>query len=227
MNTITIRPFAAVKFAVLAALGLAMLLLSGCHWVGVKGNGNIKTETRPIEAFTKVQADGAFEITWAAAPAGALSITTDENLMEYMRTTLSGETLKVEWIKPLKGTRGIKVNIASPTLSGVNLNGAVRLVASGLSGPELVIEANGATRIALEGNVNAMAADLNGASRLDAESLEARAIELSISGAGKAEVNATQVLKVTVSGAGKVTYLGNPQVTKEINGAGSVKRRDE
>ena len=227
MNTITIRPFAAVKFAVLAALGLAMLLLSGCHWVGVNGNGNIKTETRPIEAFTKVQADGAFEITWAAAPAGALSITTDENLMEYMRTTLSGETLKVEWIKPLKGTRGIKVNIASPTLSDVNLNGAVRLVASGFSGPELVIEANGATRIALEGNVNAMAADLNGASRLDAESLEARAIELSISGAGKAEVNATQVLKVTVSGAGKVTYLGNPQVTKEINGAGSVKRRDE
>ena len=58
------------------------------------------------------------------------------------------------------------------------------------------------------------------------ESLVTRALELSISGAGRADVNATEVLKVTISGAGKVTYSGNPSISKEISGAGSVKKRD-
>ena len=227
MNTITIRPFAALKLATLAALALVLLLLNACHWVGVNGNGRITTENRPIGNFTKLEADGAFELTWTSAATPALSVTTDDNLLEYIRTQLSGDTLRVEWIKPLRGTRGIKINIATSALSHVQLNGAVRLVASNLSGPEFYLEANGATRVALNGTVNAVSAELNGASRLDADSLVTRAMELSISGAGRAEVNATEVLKVDISGAGKVTYTGEPKtIQKDISGAGSIKRRD-
>lgn len=226
MNTIPIRPFAAVKLATLALLALVLLLLNGCHWVGVKGNGNITTDTRAVPNFTLVEADGAFEVNWTAGPA-ALSITTDENLLEYLRTSVSGEKLRIEWIKPLKGTRGIKINIASPALTGAQFNGAVRFVATNLSGPEFYLEANGATRIAMQGNLNAMSAELNGASRLDADSLITRAMELSISGAGRAEVHVTEVLKVEISGAGKVIYSGRPKtVDKNISGAGSVRPRD-
>lgn len=226
MNTIPIRPFAALKFFTLAILALILLLLNGCHWVGVKGDGNITTESRPLPDFKKLETDGAFEVKWTSGPP-ALSITTDQNLMEYLRTNVSGDRLRIEWIKPLKGTRGIEVNIASPALSHVQLNGAVRFVASNLSGPELYLEANGASRVALNGNINAMSAEMNGASRLDAESLATRAMELSINGAGRAEVNVSEVLKVEISGAGKVTYRGNPKtVNKEISGAGSVKARD-
>ncbi len=227
MNTIPIRPFATVKLATLAVLALVLLLLNGCHWVGVEGNGKVTTENRPVENFTKLEADGAFEVNWASAPAASLTITTDENLMEYIRTRLSGETLRIEWIKPLRGTRGIKVNIATPVLTGAELNGAVRLVASNLSGPEFVLLANGATRVALNGTVNAMSAEMNGASRLDADTLVTRAIELSISGAGRAEVNASEALKVEISGAGKVTYVGDPKtIQREISGAGSIRKRD-
>ncbi len=227
MNTIPIRPFALLKFATLAALALVLLLLNGCHWVGVEGNGRITTETRPVENFTKLEADGAFEVAWASAPAASLSITTDENLMEYIRTRLSGDTLRIEWVKPLRGTHGIKVNIATPTLGSAELNGALRLVASNLSGPEFILVANGASRVALNGSVNAMSAELNGASRLDADTLLTRATELSISGAGRAEVNATEALKVEISGAGKVTYVGEPKtIQREISGAGSIRKRD-
>src|SRR5215211_4170107 len=210
MKTIPLRPFATLKFATLATLTLVLLLLNGCHWVGVNGNGRIRTETRPIGEFSKLLADGAFEITWTSASTPALSITTDENLMEYVRTRVSGDTLEIDWVKPLRGTRGIKVNVATNALRRAELNGAVRLVASNMSGPEFYLLANGATRVALNGTVNAMSAELNGASRLDADSLATRAIELSISGAGRAEVNASEILKVDISGAGKVTYVGDP-----------------
>ncbi|MEP6809515.1 MAG: head GIN domain-containing protein [Chthoniobacterales bacterium] len=225
MNTITIRPFAAMKLITLAALALVLLLLNGCHWVGVKGNGRIRTETRAIQNFSRMEADGAFTVTWTTGPA-ALKITTDQNLFEYIRADVSDDRLRIDWVKPLRGTHGIKIEIASPSLRKVQLNGAVRLTASNLSGPEFYLEANGATRVTLSGNVNAMSGEMNGASRLSAESLSTRAMELSISGAGKAEVNVSEALKVDISGAGKVTYSGNPTVAKEISGAGSVRRRE-
>ena len=225
MNPITLRPYAQLKLITLAALAVALLLLAGCHWVGVKGNGDIKTETRQVENFATLEADGAFQVNWTTG-APALTITTDENLMEYIRTKVSGEKLRIEWVKPLKGTRGIKINIASQGLRGVELNGAVRLAASNMSGQDFFLEANGATRVTLGGQVDGMVASMNGASRLDAEKLQTRSAELSINGAGRADVSASEILKVAVSGAGKVTYSGNPKVRKEINGAGSVRRRD-
>jgi hypothetical protein len=65
-----------------------------------------------------------------------------------------------------------------------------------------------------------------GASKLEAGSLQAETVAISISGAGKAEVAASKILKVSISGAGKVTYTGNPTVEKRISGAGSVRQRD-
>ena len=76
-------------------------------------------------------------------------------MLEYIRTEVSDDRLRIEWIKPLKGTRGIKVEVAAPSLSRVTLNGAVKLTASNLSGPEFYLDANGATKAMLTGNVNA------------------------------------------------------------------------
>jgi len=67
---------------------------------------------------------------------------------------------------------------------------------------------------------------MSGASRLDAESLQVKTAELSISGAGRAQVSASDVLKVAISGAGKVTYTGNPALEKHVSGAGTIRRRD-
>jgi hypothetical protein len=111
-------------------------------------------------------------------------------------------------------------------MSGARLTGAVRFTATKLSGQGLYLEGTGATRVVVDGTVNELMATMAGASKLDAESLQAETVELSISGAGKAEVAASKVLKVAISGAGKVTYTGDPTVEKHISGAGSVKHRD-
>ena len=65
------------------------------------------------------------------------------------------------------------------------------------------------------------------ASRLDAVPLQTQTTELSISGAGRADVDVSESLKVAISGAGKVVYSGNPKrVEKDISGAGSIKPRE-
>jgi len=220
MNTIPIRPFAAVKLLTFAALALG-----GCHVTGIRGNGNVITETRTIPDFTSVEADGTFTITWSNAPA-TLKIATDQNLLSHIETSIHGTKLRIHSRGQLRPTDGIKVTLSSSALSGARLTGAVRLTATKLSGKGLYLEGTGATRVVADGTVEELMATMSGASKLEAESLQAETVALAISGAGKAEVAASKVLKVSISGAGKVTYTGNPTIEKHISGAGSVRQRE-
>lgn len=220
MSTITIRPFAALKLLTFAAL-----TLGGCHWTGIRGNGHIVTENRPVQEFTSVEAEGAFDIEWVAGPPSC-TIRTDENLLRHVETSMSGKKLVLEWHGQLHPTHGMKVKLSSASMSGARLTGAVRLSATRLSGKGFYLEGTGATRVTVDGSVDELLATMSGASKLDAESLQVKVAELSISGAGKAEVSASDSLKVAISGAGKVTYNGNPTIEKHISGAGSIRRRD-
>src|SRR5207245_8868204 len=73
MNKITIAFFAGL-----------ILLAPGCRWGGIMGNGHIVTDTRSISDFSEIEADGGFQIEWRTGPP-SLSITTDENLLRYIR----------------------------------------------------------------------------------------------------------------------------------------------
>jgi hypothetical protein len=220
MSTITIRPFLAVKLLTFTAL-----CLGGCHLTGIRGNGHIVSENRDVDEFTSVEAEGAFEIEWVSGPARC-TIRTDENLLRHVETTMDGKKLRMEWHGQLHPTKGMKVRLSSGSLTGARLTGAVRLTAGGLSGKGFYLDGTGATRVTVDGTVDELLATMSGASRLEAESLRVKTAELSISGAGKAEVSASDVLKVAISGAGKVTYTGNPTVEKHISGAGTIRQRD-
>src|SRR5438477_4431535 len=220
MTTITIRPFLAAKLLTFAAL-----TLGGCHLTGIRGNGDIITENRRVEEFSSVEAEGAFDIEWTPGPPNC-TIRTDENLLRHVETTMNGRKLQLEWHGQLHPTHGMKVKISSASMTGARLTGAVRLAATRLSGKGLYLEGTGATRVTVDGAVNELIATMSGASKLDAESLQVKTVELSISGAGRAEVSASETLKVAISGAGKVTYSGNPSVEKHISGAGSIRKRD-
>lgn len=222
MSTITIRPFAAAKLLMFAALAL----LGGCHLAGIAGDGNIKSETRPVADFTDVEANGAFRIDWVNGPA-ACTLTTDANLLTYVETSVSGHTLRIHSRQSMRPTEGFKVKISSSALSGVRLTGAVRFSAANVVGKGFYLETSGATRVNVDGHVNELVASLTGASKLDAGTLQSDTAELSISDAGRADVVASETLKVSISGAGKVIYAGNPKrVEKQISGAGSIKRRE-
>ena len=220
MSTITIRPFLAAKLLTFAAL-----CLGGCHLTGIRGNGHIVSENRPVQEFTSVEAEGAFDIEWVPGPPSC-TIRTDENLLRHVETSMEGRKLRMEWHGQLHPTHGMKVKISSASMTGARLTGAVRLAATRLSGKGLYLEGTGATRVTADGTVEELLATMSGASNLNAESLQVKVAELSISGAGKAEVSASEVLKVAISGAGKVIYNGNPSVEKHISGAGTIRRRD-
>jgi len=214
-----------MKKITIVFLTVCVALAAGCRWVGVRGNGHIKTDDRTISAFTEIDAGGAFEIEWQSG-SPALHITTDENLLSYIESNVSGDTLHVRTHDQIWPTHGIKLVISSQTRVGARIRGAVKLTAKQLTGPKFALEAAGASRVSLDGNIDELLADMTGASKLEASGLQTKTAEISTTGAGDAEVAVAETLKVAITGAGKVTYSGNPTIEKHIAGAGSVHRKD-
>ena len=213
------------KTLIVLLAGCAVLIV-GCHLPGIRGNGHIKTEERPIATFTNVDASGAFEIEWQNGPP-AVRVTTDENLLPYVENNVSEDTLHLRTREHLWPTHGIKVVISSPTRAGGKIRGAVKLTVKQLSGSIFALEAKGASQVSLDGSVDRLLVDMTGASQLAAAGLQAKIAEISTTGAGDAEVAVSDTLKVVITGAGKVTYSGNPPtIKKQITGAGSIRHKD-
>ena len=202
-----------------------VVLVVGCHLPGVRGNGQIKTEERPIATFANLDASGAFEIEWQNGPP-VVRVTTDGNLLPYIENNVSEDTLHLRTRGHLWPTHGIKVVISSPTRAGGRIRGAVKLTVKQLSGPIFALESKGASEVSLDGNIDRLSVDMTGASHLAADGLQAKTAEISTTGAGDAEVAVTDTLNVVITGAGKVTYSGNPPtIKKQITGAGSIRHK--
>src|SRR5438477_7466021 len=215
-----------MKKITIVFLAACIALVAGCNWVGIRGNGHIKTDERTISAFANIDASGAFQIEWKSG-APTLSITTDENLLPYIDNQVSGETLHLHTRENIWPTHGIKVVISSPTRTGAKISGAVRLTANQLSGPRFAFESTGASRVTLDGNIDELLAEMTGASELTANDLQTKTTEISITGASDAEIVASETLKMAITGAGKVSYSGNPKtIEKHITGAGSIRHKD-
>ena len=210
----------------IVSLALLVLLSAGCDWRGVRGNGTIKTEQRPVGPFTRIEAGGFYDIQWQPG-SPSFSLTTDENLLSHIETRMNGSVLKIETHGQIAPTHGVTVVITSPSLTGAELSGALKLKATQLSGDRFALDTSGATRVALAGRANRLIASLTGASKLNAETLQTQDVEISVTGAGNADVNATNSLRAAITGAGRVSYGGNPKsVEKKITGAGKISPRD-
>ncbi len=207
-------------------LAVCVVLAVGCRWVGIRGNGHIVTDQRTIEDFSEIYSRGPFEIEWRAG-SPAVSITTDENLLPQIETRKIDNYLELHTREQLRPTHHIKVLASSSQRIGAKLSGAGDLTVPALAGGKFAVQSSGAADVMLEGAVDELLADTSGASDLKARALQARVVQISITGAGSAVVNATDTLRVAITGAGDVTYFGNPKtVEKHITGAGSIRHKE-
>jgi hypothetical protein len=208
--------------------GVGLLFaLAGCDIGGMRGNGHMVSEKRKVDSFINIETGGAFRVEWQSGAPSA-SITVDENLMQYVEMEVRDRVLHVRTTRSVRPTHSIKLALTSNALEGASFSGASRLNAHQLSGTKFYLETTGASNVVLDGTVDELVANLTGASKLRAESLQTKTAELSVTGAGDARVAVSDTLKVSITGAGKVEYIGNPaHIEREITGAGSIRKREK
>jgi hypothetical protein len=65
-------------------------VIAGCSLPGIKGDGVLKTSSIPISDFSALEVSGAYQIKWSSGKP-ALTISTDENLLPLITTSITGK----------------------------------------------------------------------------------------------------------------------------------------
>ncbi len=193
---------------------------------GVHGSGTMKTDVRDLSGFSAIDVSGAFEVEIVAQKDFSVEVEADDNLLEFIKTEIKGDTLKIKSTKRLKSSGPLKVRITVPNIESLDLSGASKVTLANLNSDSLHLDSSGASKITIEGITKSFEIEMSGASKLDAENLKAENVSVDSSGASSAHVYVTNELKANLSGATNVTYSGSPKsVQKKASGASSVREK--
>lgn len=213
-------------FLLLASLAVS----SGCGKIGnvtgIKGSGNMKSETRGLSGFKKIKAGGAVKLDVAVQKDFSVSVETDDNLLALVTTQVNGDTLVIGSKENISPSSMTKVTISMPDLVDLDLSGASTGAITSVKTDSLRVDLSGASRIKLDGDVKSFSAVASGASNIDAENLKAENARANSSGASTVTVTASGDADLNASGASTVIYTGEPKNLKQnSSGASSIKKK--
>lgn len=204
------------------------LLLVACGDKTIKGDGNIVTQSRTISSsLDEIKASGNLNLVVDANASRSISVTTDKNLQQYIITSISGDTLRVN-VKEgfeLASTKPVVVKISVPKLRDISTEGSVHMKVTGLSNQSFDLTSSGSSAIQVSGRSDKVSISAKGASQIDAQELEAEQVDMDVSGTAKAAIYATKKLVVKISGAGQVVYYGSPPIINQaVFGSGKISK---
>jgi len=232
-------------------LFILLVVFSSCRFITgqrIRGNGNVRTETRSPGSFKSLASHGSFDV-FVSSGEQAVKIEAEENLLPYIETYVEGYTLHVEtkdnyWLSP---GHKVKIFVSSPDYESIRSYGSGDIIGEskitnssklelGVNGsanikmdvdaPEINTETNGSGDIFLRGETKSFEGEIHGSGNIKALDLKSGDATIKIYGSGDADVFADGKLDVHVAGSGDVTYKGNAQVSSSIAGSGRVKKVD-
>ena len=217
---------AGLMFAKMFAFSFGFHLPGVSVFSKVKGSGNIQIEKRNVSGFTSVKTGGAITVDVVSQRDFGVEVEADDNLLEYVKTEVRGDTLKIYTEGCISTRTPIRVRIAMPQIESFEVSGASSGTLTNVKNETLSLDASGASKIKTDGEVKELIVDLSGASRLDAENLKADDVTVDASGASSATVVALNDLNAEASGASTIRYAGEPKnLKKDLSGASSIKQK--
>lgn len=190
---------------------------------GMRGSGTSKTESRELEKFERIAIEGFGELIISTGDVQSVSVTTDDNLIKLLETTVENGELTIRQTKTLNPNAGLVIKVVVPKLTHVEVAGAAKLTLANYQGESLDIELAGACGAYGVGTVDRLKLELAGACRARLASLQAKEAVVEISGTGSAVVYASDSLNAEANGFASITCQGNPpDVKKDINGISRV-----
>ena len=176
---------------------LVLMTVTACGFYGVdrvKGSGNLVTETREVGPFTRIDVGGGANVQLTVDPnlTQSVSVTYDDNVIEFIFTEVSGDTLIID-------TRG----------SFSTTGGHGRLVTV-ITDRIDVIEASGGADVTGHGVTDSYWLRASGGSDVDLVDLLASSVEIDASGGSQASVFASESITGEASGAADVEIFGSP-----------------
>ena len=225
-------------------IAVVMVSCENSAWNCLRGNGIIEKETRDLQEYNGVVTEGEFEVYYVPDSVYQVILETDENLMPYIRTRVSGSTLIVDngTRKCLRSEQPIRIYVHLPEINLMTLVGSGLISAEAVNASELTlsIEGSGVIDVAginvldlsvlitgsgdvkLYGETDNADYTITGSGTIDAKNVTADNCVAEISGSGSIYCNVVTRLNALISGSGSVFYRGTPSVSTQISGSGEV-----
>jgi hypothetical protein len=166
------------------------------------------TEVRRTATFNHLENTTAFDVIYKKADSISVSITAEENLIEYILTETRDNILT---IKTLPGTRCFDytdrpvITVTGPNLTGAVLTGSGNMIADEISGETVSIKLTGSGDLNAESVITGnLFVTLSGSGDLNIGDASCENSDLLITGSGSIELNG-----VCDSGKLKITGSGN------------------
>jgi hypothetical protein len=192
----------------------------------IKGNGDIKAETRNLEKFKSVKISGAFDVVSRKGDRANVKITCDSNLLPHILSKISNEELSITPDSPISCKNKIKIELCASEVNRVELSGACVLLFNDIDAARFLLDLDGTSSATLSGKADVFEVDMTGTCSLKADELKTKVTSVSVAGTGKADVFASEKLTANISGVGTVNYYGEPKdIVKNISGLGRLNKK--
>jgi len=211
----------------------------------IQGNGKTKTEKRITTAYDRIQVFGSTDVELIAGTEGQLTVTADENLLEYIETSVENYVLTItlknnhsyntkipmKVLVPIQEISHLSVKGSGDISSKILIKGqnlTMNVAGSGDISAEvdneyLTVAVIGSGDIELKGKANKFSATLEGSGDINAKGLVTAFSNLKVKGSGAIEVNVKDEVSANVQGSGDIKVSGNPsRISKVMKGSGSV-----
>jgi hypothetical protein len=215
----------------------------------ISGNGSITTTERNIAPFTNIKCSGSYDVELTQGNASSVKIKTDENLMPYIITDVSGNELEIRTQRDvhLDPSDKIKLYITTNRLEAFKLSGSgnvfttnkfsggdhldIDIAGSGnlrfdVNTPVIHSSISGSGDINITGETKESKIEIAGNGNYNAENLKAESATIHIAGSGDARLFADSTLDINIAGVGNVYYKGNPTLSQHVAGSGKIKKID-
>ena len=240
MNTIT-------KLLLAITLSVFGISESNAQWGNKKvtGNGNVTTKTVNTSDYDEIKVVGSMDVHLERGSEGNISVTTDDNLHQYLDIEVKDNALVIKTEKnvSIKTKKGIHVTVPFQDLTEVSLVGSgdvdtkdpikasnleVNVTGSGdvvltVDTGNLDAKVTGSGDMELSGQTQSLEVKVTGSGDFKGSDLASQNTEAYVSGSGDAEVNAKNSIKARVHGSGDISYSGNPAKSDtKVSGSGSI-----
>lgn len=213
---------------------------------GLKGNGSIQTTTRNTAEYNGISVSGSFVVTLTSGKEGKITISGDENLLEYVVTEVENDNLKIHFQKDYRNYKpSQKIEIQVPVekieqlaLSGSgNIKSATEIKSekfstaqSGSGKIEIAISTqnmeaalSGSGHLYVSGYAKNFEIAVSGSGQIDSKKMTSENISAAVSGSGTITVTTNESIKAVVSGSGQIKYYGNPKnIEEKVSGSGGI-----
>ncbi|MBP0905390.1 head GIN domain-containing protein [Mariniflexile gromovii] len=227
---------------------IVSLSLFSCNFnFGVKGNGHVTVENRPINIpFTAIKASEGLNVVLTQSDDESIKVEADDNLQDLIITEVIDNVLKIHTKENIGNciSKKVIVNFKDVTsiiaTSGSDVKSTNTFTIKDLdlettSGSDMVLDVNTASLnckstsgsdLKLSGKTIKLIAEATSGSAIKAADLTAESSQVKATSGANITVNTSKELTANASSGGDIKYLGNPEiVNKSDSSSGSVKKQ--